>query len=239
VYKRQIKLQELSRFDFKDVDDVDDVLVSGGSSEQELSAVESKQKAEALAALSAAFPQQLNPQWVIRTSLKNAGFDDEDIAEAMDAQASLDREQIEEADQAIQDIMLGNMPDLNMGADIAFVTRIMEYVRTELNWVLLDKNGNESGEIDKKVKDQSDRLLAYVAAHQRTVMDNMNRKQQQAQMAQTMAQGAQAALAVPGDQTQQQQNTQLAQPNEMPTPVAGTPSGTAAMSQGITGALGG
>jgi hypothetical protein len=218
---------------------VDDVLVSGGSTEQEMTAVEAKQKSEALAALSAAFPQQLNPTWVIRTTLKNAGFDDEDIMEALDAQASLDREQIEEADQAIQDIMLGNMPDLNMGADIAFVNRIIDYVRTELNWVLLDKFGNETGEVDKKVKDQSDRLLAYVAAHQRTVMDNMNRKTQQASMMQTMAQGAQGSVPAPTDPTQQQQNQQLAQPGEAMTPVAGTPSGTASQSQAITGALGG
>ena len=235
--KGGIKLQELSRFDFKDVDDVDDVLVSGGSSEQEVTAVEAKQKSEALAGLVGVYGDKLNSQWVIRTSLKIAGFDDEDIVEALDAQASLDREQIEEADQAIQDIMLGHMPDLNMAADIAFVTRIMDYVRTELNWVKLDKDGNETGEIDKKAKDQSDRLLAYVAAHQRTVMDNMNRKTQQAQMMQTM--GAQGGLATPEDPTQQQQNAQLAQPNETPTPVAGTPSGTASMSQGITGALGG
>lgn len=241
--KGGVRLQELSRFDFKDVEDVDDVLVSGGSSEQEMTAVEARQKSEALAALSAAFPQQMNPTWVIRTTLKNAGFDDEDIMEALDAQASMDREQIEEADQAIQDIMLGNMPDLNMGADVVFVNRIIDYVRTELNWVLLDKFGNETGEVDKKVKDQSDRLLAYVAAHQRTVMDNMNRKTQQAAMMQTMAQsapmGEPGSVSAPTDPSQQIQNQQLAQPGEAMTPVAGTPSGTASQSQSITGAVAG
>jgi len=230
--KTGIKLQQLSKVDFKDVDDVDDVLVSGGSQEQEMSAVQAKQKAEALQGLVAAFPQQLNPKWVIRTTLKNAGFDDEDMAEAMDAQASLDRDQIEEADQAIQDVLLGNMPPLNQGAGMAFVNRIIDYARTELNWVLLDKNGNESGKIDEKMKEHFDKLLAYVNAHQRIVMDNMNRDQQRMQMASMLA--PQGNLAVPGDATQQEQNQQLAQPNEPMTPVAGTPSGTASASQQVS-----
>jgi hypothetical protein len=229
-----IKLQELSRFDFKDVDDVDDVLVSGGSADQETNAVEQQQKNTALSEVMSAFPQIINPRWAIKAKLKNAGFDDDDIREAIDSQALMDTDQIEEADQAIQDIMLGNMPDLNNAAEIPFVDRIVNYARTELNWVKLDKNGNETGEIDKKTKEQFDKLLAYVKAHQNIVMANEERK-----VAKEPIQQPQGDMNVPEapEPSQQYQRQQLAQPGEKMTPVPGTPSGTAAMSQNVTGAM--
>lgn len=229
-----IKLQELSRFDFKDVDDVDDVLVSGGSADQETNAVEQQQKNTALSEVMSAFPQIINPRWAIKAKLKNAGFDDDDIREAIDSQALMDTDQIEEADQAIQDIMLGNMPELNNAAEIPFVDRIVNYARTELNWVKLDKNGNETGEIDKKTKEQFDKLLAYVKAHQDIIMANEERK-----VAKEPVQQPQDGVNVPEAprESQQLQRQKLAQPNEPMTPVPGTPSGTAAMSQNITGAM--
>ena len=239
--KSGIKLQELSKFDFKDVDDVDDVVVSGGSEEAELTAVDAERKAKTLAELSAAYAGDMNSQWVIRNRLKLAGYEDDEIAEALDKESSNNREIIEEADQAIQDIMLGHTPDLNMGADTAFAERIVDYVRNELNYVKLDKNGKEIG-IDEKTKEKSDRLLAYLDAHQRIITENMVRKQRKLEIAamagpQPEAGGGAGGLSAGGGPTKADQMADLARPFEGA--VQGTPQGTAKASRGIAKALAG
>ena len=240
--KGGIKLQELSRFDFKDVDDVDDVVVSGGSQEAENTAVDIERKMKIITELTGTFADQINPVWAIRTSLELGGFDDDAISEALDKESSLNRELIQEADQAIQDILLHNTPDLNMDADTTFANRIVDYVRTDLNYVQLDKDGNESG-IDEKKKKQSDRLLAYVKAHESTITANMARKQRKAELAAmaTAPQGEAApeaggAVQFP-DVTNAEQDAELARPFEGGG--SGTPQATAAASQAISGALGG
>lgn len=235
--KGGIKLQQLSRFDFEDVDDVDDVVVSGGSMEAEETAVDVERKAKVLSELTASYAENLSPEWVIRTSLKLVDFEEDDIAQALDRESSVDRSVIEKADQAIQDIMLGNTPGLVMAADDSFATRIIDYVREELDYVILDKFGNEKG-IDKKMKEQADLLMAYLKAHQNIIMQNMMRVQRKEQMAMQQQQGADPAaggVQIPG-QTQAAQRAQLAQPNEAP---AGTVAGTASRSQGIAQSLGG
>lgn len=233
--KGGVKLQQLTRFDFKDVDDVDDVVVSGGSQEAEETAVDVERKAKTLTELTSSYAEVLNPRWAIRTSLKLVGFDDDDIEEALDVESTVNRKIIEQADQAIQGIMMGDMPDLIMSADVAFANRILDYVREELNYIKLDKMGNEVG-IDKDMKYKSDLLMAYLNAHKNIIMQNMMRVQQKAKVAAMgMPQVDQSGGGVqipPVSQGTQQ--AQLAQPNETPT---GTAAGTASQSQGVTRAL--
>ena len=240
--KGGVKLHQLSKIEFKDVDDVDDVIVTGGSQEQETTAVEAKQKNDVVTEVIAAFPQVINPRWAIKTKLKIAGFDDDDITEALDPKLSMDTEQIEMADQAIQSVLLDEDTEMFQGAETPFANRILDYARTQLDWVLLDSEGNEKG-IDKKTKQQFDRLLKFVAAHGRIIADNMARKQQKAQ-SEAMLQQPQEGQPSQGMPTQESQtppqnyqNLKLAQPGESLTPVAGTPSGTASQSQGITSAM--
>lgn len=238
--KGGIKLQQLSRFDFKDVDDVDDVTVSGGSAEAENTAVDTERKAKTLSEITASYPDVVNPVWAIRTGLKLVGFEDDDIEEALDKESTINRDVIEQADQSIQSIMLGGTPDLVMAADDAFANRILDYIREELNYVKLDKRGNEAG-IDKKMKGQADLLMAYLKAHQNIIMQNMMRLQRKAQVSAMGIAGAPQTDPAAGgvqipSQPQAAQRAQLAQPNEKP---SGTMPGTASRSQGITAAMGG
>ena len=235
--KSGIKLQELSKIDFKDVDDVDDVIVSGGSLEAETTAVEQKIKTDTLVRLAATFPNELNAQWVIRETLKNVGYVDDQIQEALDKDAEQNRETIEEADEAIQAIMLNQSPDLNMAADIAFANRILDYAREDLNYVKLNKDGEEVG-IDKRIQDQFSRLIAYVNAHQKIIQNNMARKQVKAQAIQSAKIMPSGTLATPPDPTTVADKSRLTRPFEGGNaPAQGTPSGTASLSGVLSQAM--
>ena len=225
--KSGVKLQELSTIDFKDVDDVDDVIVSGGSLEAETTAVEQKLKTDALTRLASVYPNELNASWVIRETLKSVSYTEDEIMEALDKEAEFNRETIEEADEAIQSIMLGKTPELNMAADVTFANRILDYARENINYVKLDKQGKETG-VDKAALQQFTNLLAYANAHQKVIQSNMARKQ-------VKAQAAAAAF-----QTLQPQATDETAPDNARTrlpsktsPAQGTPQGTASASRKI------
>jgi len=226
--KGGIKLQQLESVDFKDVDDVDDVIVSGGSSEQQTSAIENEKQLSSIKELTGSYPDKINARWVIRNVLLKSGFNDDDVSQALDTESSLNQELMEEADNAIQDILLDKMPRLNMGADITFLQRILDYAKDNLDYVLLDDEGNEKG-IDKDMKKQFDMLLKYARAHENIVVGNMMRKSRKLAAGQ-VPQGeiAQNAVDVGGQATGQQMKQSLARPFESPT---GTPEGTAEASQ--------
>lgn len=233
--KKGIKLQELSKVDFKDVDDVDDVLVSGGSREQEQTAIENERQMNAIKELSGAYPDRLNPDWVIKETLKKSGYDDDEIARAVDVKSAADAELMDEADEAIQQVLLGKMPNLNMAANTQYLNRILDYVRNELNWVKLDKNGNEVG-IDKQIKKHAEQLLKFVEAHRDIIVRNMQRdmKRQQLERAgvpiDPSVEGAEAEVS-PDMPTETEKQLQAAQPFEKPT---GTAGGVQAASQEVS-----
>ncbi len=226
--KSGIKLQELTKVEFADVDDVDDVIVSGGSLEAETTAVEQKLKTDALTRLASVYPDELNGAWVIRETLKNVSYSDDEIEEALNKDSEINRETLEEADSAIQTILLGKTPPLNMAADVAFANRIMDYARENLNYVKLDKQGNEIG-VDQRVLRTFEALLAYVNAHQKTIQSNMARKQVKAQAMMSALQPAgQPEIEEPGQAKPPVRGSRL----KLST-AQGTPSGTAAESRRI------
>ena len=225
--KSGVKLQELSTIDFKDVDDVDDVIVSGGSLEAETTAVEQKLKTDALTRLASVYPNELNASWVIRETLKSVSYTEDEIMEALDKEAEFNRETIEEADEAIQSIMLGKTPELNMAADVTFANRILDYARENINYVKLDKQGKEAG-VDKAALQQFTNLLAYANAHQKVIQSNMARKQVKAQAA---AAALQTLQPQPEDETAPD-NARTRLPSKT-SPAQGTPQGTASASRKI------
>ncbi len=234
-----LKLQQLDHMELSDVDDVDDVIVTGGSKQDELDAVEQERQLKTLTELTGAYPQSLNPKWVIEQSLRGVGFEQDEIEQALDIEGSVNRELMEEADQAIQEILLGDTPRLNNGADVNFMQRIKDFITDELNWVKLDDKGQEVG-IDKKTKEQADKLMAYMLAHQDIVIENNVRKLRKEQykmatggMLEPSPEAAEQGVQLPTPTNKDQQQA-LARPFESPT---GTPSGTASASQGITQTL--
>lgn len=227
-----MKLQQLSRLELSDVDDVDDVIVSGGSRDQELDAVKAERQLTAIKELTGAYPERLNPDWVIKSVLRKSEYEEDDIQEALDVEGSVNRELMEEADQAIQDILLGNTPDLNHGADQNFLQRILDFVRDDVNYIKLDKAGNQIG-IDNKQKNLHDRLMAFLAAHESIVLANVQRKARKLmaskQEAQMLAPAQSSVNVPPPDKGELQQS--VARPFEGST---GTPEGTATASQLIS-----
>ncbi len=230
--KGGIKLMELSRMELSDVGDVDDVEVSGGAREQEVDAVKSERQAKAIADLSSAYPSKLSPDWVIKTRLKSEEFTDEDIQQALDVDSVFDQELMNEADEAIQQILLGNTPKLNNGATVAFMERILNYATSNLDWVKLDKKGNETG-IDRRKKEQFDNLLAYMAAHQQVAIDNGQKNLRELEAKQMISEvGGNPGGVDPQQTTIQEQRLALARPGETTIP-QGTLPGTAQASARI------
>ena len=230
-----LKLQALEGTDFKDVDDVDDILVSGGSQEEQLNAIEAERQRAAIAELTGAYPDRLNPEMVIRETLTKSGYDEEKVERFLDVDQALDPELMDEADEAINEVLQGRTPRLNMSATPAFVQRILDFVRDELNYVILDDDGNQTG-IDEKMKEHSDKLLAFIKAHEKVMVENMTRKRMKDQLAAGIGlegQPAEAGVDVPGP-SQTQQRAAVARPFESP---AGTPESTqevsAVVSQGL------
>jgi len=228
--------EDLTPKDLRDIDDIDDVVVSGGSSEETVDEVKKKRQLDTLAQLTAnpALAQRLNPVWVIKTSLKGSDFSDDDIQEALDAQGSEDRELMIEADRAIQQIIEGKTPKLNRGATIGFVQRILDWDRDNVDYV------NPDGSINKKQYELSQKLTAYAKAHisepylivQQNMMRDvrsmvMNEMKQQAGVQGSAGPGGGVVVPPP---TQQEVQAGIAQPFES----GGTPEATAQTSQALS-----
>ena len=236
--KSGIKLQQLERFELKDVGDVDDVIVHGGSKEAEETEVDKERKSKAMQELSGAYPDKLNPIWMIKERMRIAGFDEDEITYALDSQNQANQELMEEADQAIQDVILGRPLVLNMDADQMYMQRILDYVRENLNYIKLDSKGKEKG-VDKKKKEMSDKLLAYVQAHQKIVLQNMARNITKMQTQQGLQQlgvqeQAKADQSIEGQPvSRQKQQESSARPFEG----SGTSQATASTSQALSGIM--
>lgn len=228
--KGGVKLLELSRVELSDIDNVNDIEVSGGAREEQIDMVKQERQSKAIADLVSAFGEKINPEWVIKTTLKREGFNDEDIQVALDTTGAYNQELMNEADESIQQIMLGHTPMLNQGATPAFLERIYTFAVNNLNWVRLDKNGKEIG-IDRKKKQQFQDLMAYIEAHTQIVVKN-NVKAIQEQQANMMAQQPVNNMQAQPYSNREKQLS-LARPGETNIP-APTPQGTSSRSQKIS-----
>jgi hypothetical protein len=231
--KNGVQMEELMKSELVSVDDVDDIITSGGAMEEQLNEVKARKQSDAFSQLTGnpIYSQKLNPEEVIKTTLELAEFTEEKIDALLDQSTMLNRDLREEADQSIREILLGRTPKLNRGATTEFMRRIYDYVVDNLDYIKVDKKGNETG-IDKKKKEQSDLLLAHMEAHQPIVIQNMAtdvRAIQAKQLEQeASASNEQMGLPVP---SQQEQQASLARPFEG---AGGTPTGTAEQSQVVS-----
>jgi len=175
--KDGIHMDELTRKELDDVGDVDDVIVSGGSREEEINEITSQRQSKIIAEVSGnpALSQRVNPEWLIKTALKTAGFNDEDIQQALDVKSLGDTQLIKEADFAIREIMLGHNPKINRGATASFIQHIIDYDIDNIDFEKTNKQGQIIG-IDKKNAEISQRLRDYAKAHIQIVMENNQRK---------------------------------------------------------------
>lgn len=230
--KDGVKLMELNRMDLNEVGDVGDVMVGGGSREQEVDAIEKERQGKIMTEITRTYPSKINPEWVIKTSLKREGFTDEDIAIALEIEGNVNQELMNEADEAIQQILLNKFVELNQGATVAFMDRIYNFVVNNLNWVKMDSSGNEIG-VNQKKKKQFDNLLAYMSAHQKIVIQNQQKDLQEQQIMQTQQEMNDGGINMP-EYTQQQKRMATARPGETTNIPQATPAGTAQRSQNLS-----
>lgn len=221
-------MKELTKEDLIKVDDVDDVITSGGNREEQLNEVKADRQRKTLSELTGdqEVAALLSPKWKLKTSLRLGGYNDDDIQEALDRENDINRQLIEEADESIQDILLGETPPLNRGANTAFMQRLLDFDTDNLNYIKLDDEGQEVG-IDKEVYRQSQLIKAYANAHKEIVLENMNRDLKAEQ-----ARNAGGQIDIPQSTTEEAKASMI-QPNEE-TPSLGTPEGTASRSAEIT-----
>lgn len=221
--------EELCKEDFVSLDDVDDIITSGGNREEQISEVKARRQSDILAQLTGnqELAQKLSPDWIIKTSLRSAGFNEDDISQAMDKESSLNRDLIAEADQAITMIMEGKAPKINRGASTAYIQRLIDYDIDNLDFVKTDNNGNPTG-IDRKVLELSKKIRKFAELHVPVAIKNMQRDVRM-QIAQQTGSAGQIKLPV---STEEDKQEALSRPFEGA--AGSTPEGTASTSQALT-----
>lgn len=168
---------EITRLDLDTSKDID-VVITSTDKEMMDNDMKSKKRADGLAALGAdpTLVQLTNPQWRIEQILRNAEYDDVEIAVALDSKNFADKKAIAHAAQSIQQILQGIKPPLWFGAGISFIERITDFAA--------DKRATLGSKYDQ--------LLDYAMAHKQIVIQNIERRVQEESMAAPTQQPMQA-----------------------------------------------
>ena len=105
-----------------------DIFITSGTAQQEQDLVMREGKAKSLTiALNMGLGNRLNPDWTLENVMKTGGWEDEDIKRGMDIENFGNEEVIAEADQAIQDILLGKDTEIYRGMNIAGLQYMLDY----------------------------------------------------------------------------------------------------------------
>lgn len=98
-----------------------DVVIRGGSEEEQMNALESQRKLEGLKNT-----QTVNPRWKDEQILILSGYDDAEMKEAFSMLSYADKELMSEAAEAIEEILRGGKPPLNRGATESYVQKLID-----------------------------------------------------------------------------------------------------------------
>lgn len=153
---------EVSRVDLNTTKDVD-VLIVSSDKQMEESEMKVQKRKEALLGIGAdpLMAAQVNAKWRAEETLRSVGgFEDADVAVALDVKSSADKKSLAKASDSIQQILRGKKPDLWYGANIAFVQKIVDYAS--------DKRST--------LKDKFEVLMQYAMEHTDIVRQNLERK---------------------------------------------------------------
>lgn len=240
--KDGLHMDELTQKDLKDVDDVDDIVVGGGSREEEVNEIKSQRQSTVIAEISGnpALSQKVNPDWLLKTALKTGGFTDDDIQQALDTKGGADLQLIKEADSAIRDILLKKTPRLNRGATTVYIQHILDYDTNNIDFQKTNRAGEVIG-IDKQNLLISQRLRAFAKAHIPIAVENSVRKAHEIS-SQAVRAGLQQELQAGASSEElnlpapSQQELQVAAARPFETPLS-TPEGVSSTSQKLSGAL--
>ncbi len=98
-----------------------DIIISGGSEEDQKNNALNLRKMQSLSIV-----MSVNPRWKDRQILKTAGFNEEDVKEAFSTDDGASIELFSEAARAVEDIVSNRKVELNRGANIAFMQKIID-----------------------------------------------------------------------------------------------------------------
>lgn len=172
---------QITRLDLNTTKDIDVLIVSTDQQVQE-SEMKLNRRKEALLGIGADpnLAPALNTKWRAEEVLRSVGgYEDAEIAIALDVKTSSDRRSLAKAAEAIQLILQGKKPDLWYGATTAFMQKIVDYAA--------DKRST--------LKDKYDIMLNYATAHTDIVKQNIQRKVQEDAMIAQQQQPAQPPAA--------------------------------------------
>jgi len=138
-----------------------DIRITGGTENAEVTKEKEQTRRDSLILAVKEYKQFMNPMKVIENVLKAGGWDDEDIKALQDTDIYGNRVILSEAAEAIQEVIKGENPKVNRGANEAFVMKI-------INWA-------DDHEEDLE-DDQYEKLYAYANLHLSIVARNSARK---------------------------------------------------------------
>lgn len=161
---RGVEWGELKREELEDPEDYE-IIVEGSTVESELNEAmkQDRQKALDKIATDPDLKKEVSPRWLVEEILKTGRFDEEAVRRALDAKNYGSEESIARADLAIEQILKGKEPKQFQGADIAFVSYILDYA--------MRLSDDDSHTAEERVK-----ILKYGQSHMEIVTRNQARK---------------------------------------------------------------
>jgi hypothetical protein len=144
-----------------------EISVASESKENQMNEISKVNKANALTRV--ATRQRVNPdanyRMIDEYDLRQAGFDEGEIALILDPQSHADKKTIAETSAAIQDIMMGRTPKKNYNATAYFMQSILDFVKTNQG--------------DKKIANKMPVFMKYLEEHAPIAADNEARRAKQ------------------------------------------------------------
>lgn len=125
-----VEWNELLRSEVSGTDEEDfDITIAGGDAELQANEVAMKRRTETLDAIlkDQKLSGLLSPSWSLQEMLRNGGYSEESIRQAMDTKNEGNQEILSEASSAIEQILEGKDPGHNRGATTAFVQKILDF----------------------------------------------------------------------------------------------------------------
>lgn len=154
-----LEWDEITRLDLSTKKDVNVLIVSTDKQLQD-NTLKKEERKNALLAL--AQSPNINPKWRDEQILRDVGgYDDVEVATALDVSTYGNKKSLAKASEAIQLIISNQKPQLWYGADTAFMQKIVDYA------------------VDKKTSlkpEKFNMLQEYAMAHEQIAMANMERK---------------------------------------------------------------
>lgn len=159
---------QITRLDLNTTKDVDVVILSTDQQMMD-NDMKSKKRAEALASIGSdpILSGKASPDWRLEQILRNADYDDVEIAVAMDTKNFADKKALAHAAESIQLILLGEEPKLWFGATIAFMQKITDFAADQRS----------------TLGDKYKKLLDYATSHVEIVKANIERKVEEESLA--------------------------------------------------------